>query len=206
MLLRRLLAVVKRRLPFASQVERFRRQRQWLIDLDHLLELEQQPPPTSQSVSQTVDRYLTELLKSVQTSSEPEDQTVAAHINQVFRSFWWGLFVCYDVEALPRTNNELERCMRQIKMGQRRRSGRKNVHDVIIRYGPYLAFIDDQESLDELLARLHQVSHEDFLHERQLLDMALLQEQKKHRFRHHRFTYLAQLEKRWEGVVSQSAS
>lgn len=198
--------MVNRRLPFASQVERFRRQRQWLIDLDHLLEFEQQPPPTTQSVSQAVDRYLIKLLKWVQTNSDQEDQTVAAHINQVFRSFWWGLFVCYDVEGLPRTNNELERCMRQIKMGQRRVSGRKNVQDVIIRYGAYLAFIDYQESLDELLARLQQVSHEDFLRERQCLDMALLQEQKKHRFRHHRPTYLAGLEKRWEDAVSQSVS
>jgi hypothetical protein len=138
-LLRRLIALAKHRLPFAAQVERYRRQRQWLIDLDHLLDPERDPPKTSASVRQAVDHYLVDL--TTRSTHNAEDQRVAEHINQIFRSFWWGLFTCYDVEGLPRTNNELERFIRQIKMGHRRVSGRKNVHDFIIRHGAYAALI-----------------------------------------------------------------
>src|SRR2546428_13279924 len=30
------------------------------------------------------------------------------HLDKVSRSYWSGLFHCYDVPGLPRTNNELE--------------------------------------------------------------------------------------------------
>jgi len=101
------MVVTRRRLPFAERVERYRRQRGWLIDLEHLLDPEQEPPKTSARVSQVVDRYLANLTTS--SALDAEDRRVADYINQVFRSFWWGLFACYDVEGLPRTNNELER-------------------------------------------------------------------------------------------------
>lgn len=207
MLLRRLIKIVDSRLPFADQVAQLRRQRQWLIDLEHLLDPPKQPgqpAPTSQSVAQAVDRYLTDLLAQVAAGSDEEDQQVAAHINQTFRNRWWGLFICYDVEGLPRTNNDLETYLRRIKSGQRRVTGRKNVHDFIIRYGPYVACVDYRESADELLARLQQVSHDDFLRERRALDTALLREQKRHRFRHHKADYLRELEARWAAAVDQA--
>ena len=198
------MALAKHRLPFAAQVERYRRQRQWLIDLEHLLDPERNPPKTSAGVKRAVDRYLIEL--TTPSTHDAEDQRVADHINQIFRSFWWGLFTCYDVEGLPRTNNELERFIRQIKMGYRRVSGRKNVHDFIIRYGAYAALVDPHESLDELLARMDEVDQEEFLKERKRLNLTLLDEVKIHRFRHHRADYLAELEARWEAAVAQAKS
>lgn len=114
-----------------------------------------------------------------------------------------GLFTCYDVDGLPRTNNDLETYLRRVKTGQRRISGRKNVHEFIIRYGRYVTCVEHQESLDQLLIRLQRVSHGDFLCERQALDTALLREQKRHRFRHHRDVYLRELEQRWTAAVEQ---
>ena len=151
-----------------------------------------------------VDRYLVDLTTC--RTHDAEDQKVADHINQIFRNFWWGLFTCYDVQGLPRTNNELERFIRQIKMGYRRVSGRKNVHDFIIRYGAYAALIDPNESLDELLARMDDVDQEEFLKERKRLNLTLLDEMKIHRFRYHRADYLAELEARWEAAVAQTKS
>ncbi|MBC8448133.1 MAG: transposase [Chloroflexi bacterium] len=186
-----------------------RQQRQSLIDLEHLLDPPKQPdqpPLTSQSVAQAVDHYLTELLAQVATDGNEEDQRVAANIDQTFRNRWWDLFTCYDVEDLPRTNNDLERYMRRIKTGHRRITGRKDVHDFIIRYGRYAACVDYRESVDDLLARLRQVSHDDFLHERRALDTALLREQKRHRFRHRQPTYLRELEERWAVAVDKVQS
>jgi hypothetical protein len=172
--------------------------------LEHLLDPERDPPKSSASVRQAVDRYLVDL--TTRGTHDAEDQLVVDHINQIFRSFWWGLFTCYDVEGLPRTNNELERFIRQIKMGYRRVSGRKNVHDFIIRYGAYAALVDPGESLDELLARMDEVDQEEFLKERKRLNLTLLDEVKIHRFRYHRADYLAELEARWEAAVTQAKS
>ena len=197
------------RLPFADQVAQLRRQRQWLIDLEHLLDPSKQPDQsslTSQSVARAVDQYLTKLLVKVAADTDKEDHQVAVHINITFRNRWWGLFTCYDVEHLPRTNNDLETYMRRIKTGQRRVSGRKNVHSFIIRYGRYAACVDYRESVDDLLARLRQVSHDDFLRERAALDTALLRQQKRHRFRHHQDEYLRELEERWATAVEKTKS
>lgn len=203
-LLRRLITLTQQRLPFAAQVERYRRQRQWLIDLEHLLDPEREPPKSSTQVKQAVDRYLVDL--TTRRTLDVEDQRVAAHINQIFRSLWWGLFTCYDVAGLPRTNNEWERFMRQIKMGRRRVSGQKNGHDFILRYGAYAALVDPAESLDELLARLKEVDQDEFLKERKRLNLTLRDETKIHRFRHHRTDYLAELEARWKAAVDQVKS
>ena len=196
--------MTQRRLPFASRVERYRRQRQWLIDLEHLLDPDRSPPKTSAGVTQSVEAYLADL--TTHRASDLEDQAVANHINRIFRSFWWGLFASYDVAGLPRTNNELERYMRRIKTGHRRISGHKNVHDFLIRYGRYAAFVDYQERVDDLLARLSQVKHDDFLRERRSLETALLREQKRHRFRHHQADYLKELEQRWDEAIKGTKS
>jgi len=197
-----LIVLTKHRLSYSAQAERCRRQRQWLVDLEHLLDPERDPPKTSASVSQAVDRYLVDLTTG--NARDAEDQQVTEHIHQIFHSFGWGLFTCYDVEGLPRTNNELERFIRQIRMGYRRVSGRKNVHDFVIRYGAYAALIDPSESLDELLARMDEVDQEEFLKERKRLDLTLLEEAQIHRFRYHREEYLAELEARWEAAVAQA--
>jgi hypothetical protein len=150
-LLRRLINITDCRLPFSHEVAQLRNQLQWLIDLEHLLdppEKPDQPPPTSQSVSRSIDHYLTELLDQVESDKNEENQRIATHINTTFRDRWWGLFKCYDVKDLPRTNNELERYMRRIKSGHRRIMGRKNVHDFIIRYGRHAACVDYQESFN----------------------------------------------------------
>ena len=48
-----------------------------------------------------------------------------AHFLKVTRSYWPGLFPCYGVEGLPRTNNDLERFFGSYRYHERRCSGRK---------------------------------------------------------------------------------
>jgi hypothetical protein len=47
------------------------------------------------------------------------------HFLKVTRSYWPGLFRCYDVAGLPRTNNDLERFFGSYRYHERRCSGRK---------------------------------------------------------------------------------
>ena len=47
------------------------------------------------------------------------------HLGKVTRSYRLGLFGCYDVADLPRTNNDLEQFFGSHRYHERRRSGRK---------------------------------------------------------------------------------
>jgi len=47
------------------------------------------------------------------------------HFRKVTRSYWPGLFSCYEVEDLPRTNNDLEQLFGAHRYHERRCSGRK---------------------------------------------------------------------------------
>ena len=52
-------------------------------------------------------------------------QEALAHYRKVTRSYWPGLFRCYDVAELPRTNNDLEQFFGSYRYHERRASGRK---------------------------------------------------------------------------------
>jgi hypothetical protein len=47
------------------------------------------------------------------------------HFGKVTRSYWAGLFRSYDVDGVPRTNNELEQFFGSYRYHERRCSGRK---------------------------------------------------------------------------------
>ena len=47
------------------------------------------------------------------------------HFRKVTRSYWPGLFHCYDVPELPRTDNDLEQLFGAHRYHERRCSGRK---------------------------------------------------------------------------------
>jgi hypothetical protein len=47
------------------------------------------------------------------------------HFRKVTRSYWPGLFRCYNVADLPRTNNDLEQFFGSYRYHERRASGRK---------------------------------------------------------------------------------
>jgi hypothetical protein len=44
---------------------------------------------------------------------------------KVTTSFWPGLFHCYQVKDLPRTNNDLEQCFGSVRHHERRTTGRR---------------------------------------------------------------------------------
>ena len=58
------------------------------------------------------------------------------HFLKVTRSYWSGLFRCYEVPELPRTNNDLEQCFGGVRYHERRTSGRKTVAPGLVVRGP----------------------------------------------------------------------
>ncbi len=51
---------------------------------------------------------------------------------KVTRSYWPGLFRCYEVQGLPRTNNDLEQCFGSVRYHERRATGRKGASPAMV--------------------------------------------------------------------------
>jgi hypothetical protein len=72
-------------------------------------------------------------------------------------NYWEGLFFHYDYAVIPRTNNDLERFICRLKMAHRKTTGRASCQGYIVRYGAYVALINDSLSQNEVLFRLRLV-------------------------------------------------
>jgi hypothetical protein len=59
----------------------------------------------------------------------------AAHFVRVSRSYWAGLFHCYEAADLPRTNNDLEHFFGAHRYHERRASGRKGASPGLVLRG-----------------------------------------------------------------------
>ena len=57
------------------------------------------------------------------------------HFVKVTRSYWPGLFACYDTPDLPRTNNGLERAFGSHRYHERRATGRKGASPALVLRG-----------------------------------------------------------------------
>lgn len=57
------------------------------------------------------------------------------HFVKVSRSYWPGLFGCYDTAELPRTNNDLEQAFGSHRYHERRATGRKGASPALVLRG-----------------------------------------------------------------------
>ena len=62
-------------------------------------------------------------------------QEAVDHFVKVSRSYWPGLFSCYDIPDLPRTNNDLEQAFGSHRYHERRTSGRKGASPSLVLRG-----------------------------------------------------------------------
>ena len=58
------------------------------------------------------------------------------HFVKVTRSYWPGLFHCYRIEGLERTNNDLEHLFGSNRYHERRATGRRNASPAMVLRGP----------------------------------------------------------------------
>src|SRR5205807_3262853 len=57
------------------------------------------------------------------------------HFLKVSRSYWPGLFACYETPDLPRTNNDLEQAFGSHRYHERRATGRKGASPGLVLRG-----------------------------------------------------------------------
>jgi hypothetical protein len=92
----------------------------WVHDVATLLENEDEL--SGSEVRRRMDDLLAEMRDDQETVGAL--QPAVAHFLKASASYWPGLFHCYDIPGLPRTNNDLEQYFGSARYHQRRASGR----------------------------------------------------------------------------------
>jgi hypothetical protein len=148
-----------------------------------------------------VRRGLSGLLSKIrQAASESKDPVVAEQLRwfvKVTRSYWPGLFRCYDSADIPRTNNDLEHLFGSHRYHERRASGRKQASPGLVVQGSVrvVASLATRLRPDEGL-KLRTGYVEDWRRLRAGLDKRRESRRKQRRFRLDPPKYLSQLEER----------
>lgn len=120
---------------------------------------------------------------------------VIDHFHKVARSYRPGLFHCYTVAGLPRTNNDLEQLFGSARYHERRATGRKTASPAAVLRGPVRLIAGLVTRSSPPTARdLARVDRTRWRHLRQTLDQRRHSRTLQSRFRRDPDTYLAALE------------
>jgi hypothetical protein len=185
-----------------------RRMREWVIELEHIFDgswAKDVKEITNAQVGKRLDTYLERLSSFVQAQERTDDEKLRlGHLLKVITHLKPGLVQCYDIAAFPRTNNDMERTIRAIKMHYRRISGRKNWNNYLLRYGRCVAYqewwLHQPDGDAQLQARLWRVAPSSWRQVRQETRDCHQEQLNRFRFRHRPLDYLVSLETRWEHI------
>jgi hypothetical protein len=203
--LQRLITVLREQEAWQETFAQIRLMQEWVLQAERIFDGSWSSTPeaiTNAAVGEWLDRWLEQLQNYVSTldPSEPLSQGLEP-LFQTLTHMRPHLVCCYDVEDFPRTNNDLERCIRAIKTRYRRICGRKNWNSYVLRYGSCVAFYEYWQSLpqgsQDLQTRLQQTTRGSW---RQVRSRARAQHHEqldRFRFRHHREAFLLGLEAQW---------
>jgi hypothetical protein len=111
--------------PFAQTYQTFRQGAAWLRDIAYILEPTASQAVCGEQVAGQLRAYLDTVLRWPKVT--PTSYAFGRHLDKVSRSYWPGLFHCYDVPGLPRTNNELESRFRDTRRRLLRTTGQKGL-------------------------------------------------------------------------------
>lgn len=142
-----------------------RRAADWLRGIADILDPEGKPSRSGQEVSHELWQYLEKIQPESQLS--PQLQRFYQTIVQTTNHYAGGLFTCYDVPGLPRTNNDRESEFRDLTRRLLRTTGQKGlVQRMLQRQGAW-ELIPRPDSLSGTVTALKQVTLGDFRQERQ---------------------------------------
>ncbi len=110
-------------LPFAQRYQDLRQGATWLEAMAQILAPDPAVPRTGDAVAHTLRAYLDDLHHLPARS--PNLAAFRQHLEQTSTSYWAGLFHCYDIAGLPRTNNDLESLFRDTQRRLLRTTGQK---------------------------------------------------------------------------------
>jgi hypothetical protein len=111
--------------PLAQTYEDFQQGAAWLRDIAYILEPTAPQTVRGAQVAGQLRDYLDTVLWWPNVT--PTLEAFGRHLDKVSRSHWPGLFHCYDMPGLPRTNNELESHFRDTGRRLLRTTGQKGL-------------------------------------------------------------------------------
>jgi hypothetical protein len=153
--------------PFAQTYQEFRQGAAWLCDIAYILE----PPATQavrgEQVAGQLRGYLDMVLRRPDVT--PTLYEFGRHLDKVSRSYWPGLFHCYDVPGLPRTNNELESRFRDTGRRLLRTTGQKGLTQRTLQRQGAWELLPHPPTEAQLLDAACQTPREELAQERQRL-------------------------------------
>jgi hypothetical protein len=155
-------------------------------------------------VRHRVESYLDELATAVARGRVPAWLVPSVqHLVTVLLRLGDGLYHCYDVPGLPRTDNDLEQFYRRVKALERRITGHKRSDSFVVRVGGFAVYATAATTAveTELLWQLAAVPAAAWQAERAELRATQERQTKMRRFKLHRAAYLADLEARWSRLA-----
>jgi len=170
----------------------------WLAHIADLLDPTGKPPRTAAQVQQDLFAYLEQI--KIISKSNPDLQPFFRTIQKTTLSYAPGLFHCYDMPGLPRTNNARESDFRDLNRRLLRTTGQKGLIRRIIQRSGAWELLHRPASLQDTILAFNHVAPQDFKEERQRL------RQHRDRFRLHTRSVkqsrlqLAKLEQRWANL------
>ena len=181
-----------------SDYTELRQAADWLGHIADLLDPEGKPDRSGAEVKQALFAYLDDIPRQGQLS--PRLRRLHQEIRQTSLNYAPGLFHCYDVPGLPRTNNDRESEFRDLNRRLLSTTGQKGwVKRILHREGAW-ELIPRPDSLRDTIHALSQVDSDEFSQERQRL------RNHRNRFRlhtrsvKHSQAQLKQLEQRWKAL------
>jgi len=151
--------------PLAQTYQEFRQGAAWLRDIAYILApLPVRPLSAAQGAGQ-LRSYLDTVLRL--PKSAPTLSEFSLHLDKVSQSYWPGLFHCYDVPGVPRTNNELESHFRETRRRLLRTTGQKGLTQRTLQRQGAWELLSCPSTETQLLDALCQTPPEELAQERQ---------------------------------------
>jgi hypothetical protein len=168
---------------------------QWVKRVARILKNEEGLP--AKKVRRRLVQLLVRMRQAAATTGEPSVRAELRQFLKVTKSYWPGLFRCYESADLPRTNNDLEHTFGSHRYHERRASGRR-------RASPGLVVMGSARVVSGLATRLRPEEGlvlrpgyvEDWQELRAELEQRRESRRKQRRFRHDPAVYLKDLEER----------
>ena len=168
---------------------------QWVKRVSRLLKNREKLP--AKIVRRRLVQLLARMRRAATTTAFPAVKVNLRHFLKVSKSYWPGLFRCYESSDLPRTNNDLEHTFGSHRYHERRASGRR-------RASPGLVVMGSARLISSVATRLRPDEGlllpagyvEDWQELRAGLEQRRESRRKQRRFRHDPLSYLAELEER----------
>ena len=202
--------LIERREQWREELASVRRMHGWVLEAETILSgswAGEEEKVTNAGVALRFDAFVAKLTEEASGQQLTEsEQRCLNHFLHVTASLRPQLIMCYDVEGLPRTNNDMEGFIRAIKTRYRRVSGRKNWNRYLLRYGRRVAYYEAQVRSAGGEAGVNgavgQVTPKQWRGGRAEQRARQEDQLKQYRFRYKRAKFLQGLEERWTAAAS----